>query len=188
MSDIYADSPCANSDDKDAWFVNRRGRLEPEDAAEIRARHEEAARRHVEANVDPTVSSETIHGVAATNAQAEIDDLEKQNRVRLRAALRACYFDCPLKARLKCLFDGLEDRHGVRGGYAEEERREMVRVRDEHALTGRRVVDIAISADRREAMEEFLGGGEPDGDQPPGRTQPLAPEVGADIQHTEEDA
>jgi len=166
VSKIYESAPCANSDDKDAWFVNRKGRLEPEDAKEIRARHS-----------------------VESDAQAEIDELERNNRRRLREAIRACYFECPMATRLHCLeaaLDGDYLGHGVRGGYMPAEIMEMRRLREEHKTTGKRVASVAISQERREALAEateerenaLSGGGEPDSDQPPARTQPQVPEDG----------
>lgn len=140
----YAAAPCANSDDLDAWFVNKGGKLDPEDAREIRERHTAHLR------------SDDFMGRAVCDeaADQEIADLERANRRRLRGAIRACYFDCPMALRLKCLADGLEEPYGVRGAYTEAERRQIVKIRDEHELSGARVVDIAISTDRREALTE----------------------------------
>lgn len=184
---IYEDAPCANSDDKDAWFVNKRGRLEPEDAREIREKWALDAERHIEADVDPTVSPETIRSVAAQRAQAEIDELERENRRRLREAIRACVFDCPMATRVYCLSTALEEselhQHGVRGGYMPADRVQMIQLRREHELTGKRVADVIISNERREAL---AGGGEPDVDQTPAQPQPLAPEAGAKTNDTEE--
>lgn len=146
----YAAAPCANSDDPDAWFVNKGGKLDPEDVREIRERLADYA--HDTWSPDCGGSIEEALEIGAAAADEEIGDRERANRRRLRGAIRACYFDCPMALRLKCLSDGLEEPYGVRGAYTEAERRQIVKIRDEHELSGARVVDIAISTDRREAL------------------------------------
>lgn len=182
----YLEAPCANSDDQDAWFVNKNGKLEPEDTREIRERWEADAHRQAEMSGDPG-GLEMFLSASVEEADEEIAELEQVNRQRLRSAIRACYSDCPMATRLKCLAEGLEEPYGVRGGYPEHERRQIVKVRDEHNMTGARVVDIVISQDRRQALAED-GGGDTDGDQSSGRAQPQAPEVGPHDHRTKEEA
>lgn len=131
----FTQAPCANSDDPDAWFINYKGRLDPEERQEIIAARPNA----------PKIAKDII------------DRLERENRVRLRAAIRTCWFDCPRALRLRCLAEGLEEPAGVRGSYTEYERRQIVKIRDDHKLTGARVAEVVLGKDRREAFKREGG-------------------------------
>jgi hypothetical protein len=118
--------PCARPENNpDDWFIGRDGKqypddeiLSPERVAEIR----EAISDNAEHYTDP---------VAA--ADAAVDRAEERalrhNLAKRRHARDKCHLDCLL--RLHCLGQGLEVSHGTFGGYYEEERRQIVALRNE---------------------------------------------------------
>lgn len=88
------------------------------------------------------------HGVAKLSAEG---------RAR-QDAIRKCYFDCPMKARLLCLDEGLKPEnipHGIWGGYTEAERRAIVsqiRERDKKHPDRKKLARAILSQERREAL------------------------------------
>lgn len=147
MSERFEGAPCAVSGDPDAWFVNKNGRLDPEEREDIEAQY------------------------AGKMGADMIAEKERINRKRLRGAIRACYFECPMATRLECLQVGLEEEFGVWGSYTAEERRQMVELRDRYQISSHRIADVVISQDRKAAFGE---GDDPGDDQSPGPSQPQA--------------
>lgn len=79
---------------------------------------------------------------------------------RRRKAIRACHLDCPMKARLLCLDDGLQPentKHGIWGGYTDTERRAIVNALKERGKTNPNRAKLAkhiISLEHTQALEE----------------------------------
>lgn len=76
-----------------------------------------------------------------------------------RKALQKCYFDCPMKARLLCLDEGLKPENldnGIWGGYTEADRRDIVEVlkeRDKAYPDREKLARAILSQERREALD-----------------------------------
>lgn len=76
-----------------------------------------------------------------------------------RRAIQKCYFDCPMKARLLCLDEGLKPENipwGIWGGYTESERRDIVmqiHERDKKHPNSKRLARAILSQEKREALQ-----------------------------------
>lgn len=119
-------TPCSRPEnDPDDWFIGKDGKqyvddeiLSPEHVAEIRQGIADAA----ECYTDPVVAADLA--VDRAEERALRHNLQKRRHARDK-----CHLECIL--RLQCLGAGLEVPYGTFGGYYEEERRQIVSLRDE---------------------------------------------------------
>lgn len=119
-------TPCQRPEnDPDDWFIGKDGKqysddeiLSPERVAEIR----QAIHDNAEHYTDPTAAADAAVDRAEERAT-------KAALTKRRHARDKCHLECIL--RLQCLGAGLDVSHGTWGGYFEEERREIVKLRDE---------------------------------------------------------
>lgn len=111
--------PCTDPDRMNDWHISEKAPVPPEEEDDIRLlaitayRMDESVKKH-------TADGERRAGDKAVKA-AVTDAL-----ARRRHAIEACLVDCPMKARLLCLDEGLKKHnleHGIWGGYPETERR-----------------------------------------------------------------
>lgn len=76
-----------------------------------------------------------------------------------RKAIQACYYDCPMAARLLCLDEGLKPENiswGIWGGYTESERRSIVMQiaeRDKKHPDRNKLARAILSKEKREALK-----------------------------------
>lgn len=73
---------------------------------------------------------------------------------RRDAARQACYYDCPMRARLLCLDEGLKPQnsaHGIMGGYTSNQRRAVVAALEERKVERRRLAKAMLATETREA-------------------------------------
>ena len=131
---LQFDLPCSDPERQDDWFIPERAPLAPEDEAEIRAGFDD----------------EKLADKAVADKVAEL-------KSKRRKAIQSCHFDCPMKARLLCLDEGLKPinlEHGIWGGYVESERRDVanaIAARKKGMSTGA-AANIIISAEKKEAL------------------------------------
>lgn len=123
--------PCQVSKSPDDWFIGRDGKQYPDDeflGVEKRAQVAEKAAGAMPANTPFQEREEVI-----ANAIFDAEDAVRRAAItRRRHARDACHVEC--YRRLECLSQGLEIPHGTWGGYYEEERREIVKLREEKRL------------------------------------------------------
>lgn len=119
-------TPCSRPEnDPDDWFIGRDGKQYPDD--EILP---EGLADQLRAEVMANATSYTDPVKAADAAVDAAEDREVRRQLAKRRHARdKCHLECIL--RLQCLGQGLEVSHGTFGGYYEEERRQIVQLRDE---------------------------------------------------------
>lgn len=126
-------TPCRRPEnDPDDWFLGRDGKQYSD---------------------DPVMTVQEITDVRLQYDNEQEADLavEEAEAFRLREAVKRrkaarslCHTDCIL--RLQCLEAGLEVSHGTWGGYYEEERAQIVRLRNERAFR-RRIGRVEVPAE-----------------------------------------
>lgn len=121
--------PCRRPEnDPEDWFIGRDGKQYSDDeflGVQGRAR---AAGLALEAAPEGLTVAEYLDIANKAIAHAEGEAL-RQALIRRRKARERCHLECIL--RLHCLDAGLEDPHGIWGGYFAEERSQIVKLRDE---------------------------------------------------------
>lgn len=143
---LQFDLPCTDPERRDDWFIPARDPLAPDEEKEIR----QTVWKDAAGSADP----DAIEKAADKAVADRIAELKSKRR----KAIQSCHFDCPMKARLLCLDEGLKPinlEHGVWGGYPETERRDIataIRNRKKGISTGR-AAQIIISAEKKEALD-----------------------------------
>ena len=121
--------PCRRPENNpEDWFIGRDGKQYSDDeliGVEARAR---AAGKALEAAPDGLTVTQYL-AIANKAIHAAEAEAKRLSLVRRRKARQACHVDCIL--RLHCLDAGLEVPYGTWGGYFEEERAEIVSLRNE---------------------------------------------------------
>lgn len=141
------DLPCTDPDRMDDWFIGERPQLEPEERALL---EQQAIKSFTEYKV-PSAEDELERLVAE-----RIADL----KLRRRRAIQSCYFDCPMRARLLCLDDGLKpgnQEHGIMGGYPESERRDIVKAIKARTdkMGTMKAAKVILSEERKAALNQL---------------------------------
>jgi hypothetical protein len=132
--------PCRRPEnDPDDWFIGRDGKQYSDDellGVEGRAR---AAGEALQLAPDGLNVAKYLIIAEKAIADAETEAV-KQALAKRRHARDKCHVECIL--RLQCLDAGLEPdnmAHGIWGGYFPEERRQIVKLRDERERRRRKV-------------------------------------------------
>lgn len=126
--------PCTNPDTMNDWHITEKAPVPAEEEADIRLLAETEYRMND--SIKHTPEGEKRAADKAVQA-AVVDAL-----ARRRHAKEACFADCPMKARLLCLDEGMKAinlEHGIWGGYSETERRAVdkeIRDRKKKISTG----------------------------------------------------
>lgn len=145
---LQFDLPCTDPERRDDWFIPARDPLAPDEEKEIRQQV------WIDFTDDSGLPAEGVEKAADKAVADRIAELKSKRR----KAIQSCHFDCPMKARLLCLDEGLKPinlEHGVWGGYTESERRDIataIRNRKKGISTGR-AAQIIISAEKKEALD-----------------------------------
>jgi hypothetical protein len=132
------------------WHIPERFPLAPEEELDVRLIA--ATQYRMEAGTKATADGELK---AADKAVAdEITELKR----RRREAIKSCYYDCPMKARLMCLDEGLKSRnleHGIWGAYPESERRQIADAiaARRNPMTRRQAATIIVSEEKKRALQ-----------------------------------
>lgn len=147
--------PCTTPGKEDDWFIPERPILEPEEIETIRLKVE-----------DWLLGQIVLYGRTESDAAkveveftARIDARIAELKETRKEAMRQCYYDCPMSARLLCLDEGLKPKnlqHGIWGGYPESERRAIVsQIRERHKAEPNRnkLARAILSTERREALD-----------------------------------
>lgn len=115
--------PCRRPENtSDDWFIDQRGKQYGDDVlVDVKAIEAEMGYDHL--NGFAELGDDDL---ALLEADVIADNLKRRRRAR-----QACHTDCIL--RTQCLEAGLEEPFGTWGGYYEEERRQIVKLRDEKA-------------------------------------------------------
>lgn len=105
-------------------------------------------------HIPETISPDTIEEFAGVD-EIPLEVVEHLEERRKQARL-ACYDDCPMKARLLCLDEGLRPEnieHGIWGGFHASQRRAVRRAaleRGKAQLDHRAIAAAILDAERRE--------------------------------------
>ena len=112
--------PCRRPEnDSEDWFIGRDGK-QYSDLPLVTADNFEETYDHLNGFSEPPTDEEL--------AEANAEEV-RLALIRRRKARDKCHIDCILREH--CLDAGLEEPFGTWGGYYEEERREIVRLRDQ---------------------------------------------------------
>jgi hypothetical protein len=142
--------PCTNPESMNDWHITEKAPVPPEEEEDIRLIAETAYEMET---LKPTAHGARRAGDKAVKA-AVTDAL-----ARRRHAIEACFADCPMKARLLCLDEGLKPinlEHGVWGGYDAPERRDIdtaIRNRKRKISTGTAARIIIQAEAKSEALD-----------------------------------
>lgn len=119
-------TPCARPEnDSDDWFIGRDGKQYADDPVLTDDQITE-----IRAGILANASSYTDPAEAADLAVQAAEQRErKRSLIRRRKAREKCHTECIL--RLQCLGENLELPYGTAGGYYEEERAQIVSLRNE---------------------------------------------------------
>jgi hypothetical protein len=124
-------TPCQTGDPED-WFIEKDGKQYPDDKLVDPDALTKEQYAFIDLRFDQLVAEDLTLEEAGVKVRDELEEgVKVQALVRRRHAKDACFVEC--KVRLQCLSSGLEVPYGIFGGYTLEERREIVRLRDERA-------------------------------------------------------
>lgn len=112
--------PCTDPARREDWHISERYPLAADEERDVRL----LAVTGVQMEMGADTTDELEQQAANAAVKAATEDL----KLRRRKAAEACYYDCPMAARLLCLDEGLKPinlEHGIWGGYPESKRREI---------------------------------------------------------------
>lgn len=125
-------TPCQRPENEaDDWFIGKDGKQYVDDEF---VSNEEVAQ--IRADLDPANYTDHEAAVEAEVRRRE-DRRQRAALQRRRRARDKCHVECIL--RLQCLGENLELPYGTAGGYYEEERRQIVTLRNERESRRRTV-------------------------------------------------
>lgn len=140
------DLPCTDPERMDDWFIEERPRVEEDKREELWK-----------------TATHSVEGGDKRGAERQYEILVNtyvaNQKVRRRHAIDSCFFDCPMRARLLCLDDGLQPGNqewGINGGYAPDVRRSIVsslEKRDD-TLNTRKAAKAIVFAEKKAALDQ----------------------------------
>lgn len=143
--------PCTDPERMNDWHITEKTPIPPEEEDDIRLLAVTAYR------MDDSVKKHTADGERRAGDKA-MKAAVTDALARRRHAIEACQLDCPMKARLLCLDEGLKPinlEHGIWGGYDAPERRDIdtaIKKRKRGISTGE-AARIIIHAEKSEALD-----------------------------------
>lgn len=145
--------PCTDPLRMDDWFVPPGGKLANEEIADIEIVVDDWISEHLHQLSDLTQNE--LDALRDKRISEAVEAEEARGRERRAEAIRSCYLDCPMVARLLCLDEGIKNpnEHGIWGGYPEAERRQIAAaVRARGNDDTRRAAKALISHERQDAL------------------------------------
>jgi len=148
----FNDLPCQNPLRMDDWFIPKGGKLTSEEIGDVELRVDDWISEHLHELSD--LSQNELDSLREKRIDEAVKAEEKDAARRRAEAIRSCFLDCPMTARLLCLDEGIKaPEWGIYGGYPEEERRQIAQaVKARGRGDTKRAAKAIISSEREHAI------------------------------------
>jgi hypothetical protein len=147
----FNDLPCQDPLRMDDWFIPKDGKLANEEIADVAMRVDDWIHEHIEDLKD--LSHNELDELREKRITQAVKAEEAEGRRRRAEAIRSCYLDCPMVARLLCLDEGIKNpEHGIWGGYPELERRQIAAAVRSRGKNTRTAAKAMIDHERQDAL------------------------------------